>query len=78
MKCVMCRGNRIEQRLIRYVQDDDGRIVIIENVPAEVCAQCGEEYIQSDIAKKIQQLVWERPASRRSKKVPVYDLAEVA
>ena len=77
MRCAICKG-QTEDRLIRYVQDYKGRLVIIENVPAEVCTQCGEKYIRGDVAKKMQQLVWSRPSPTRSKKVPVYDLAEVA
>ena len=52
--------------------------MIIENVPAEVCTQCGERFIRGDVAEKIQQIVWNRPATPRSKKVPVYEFAEVA
>ena len=56
MKCAACKGETSEQ-LIRYVQDFEGRVVIVENVPADVCAQCGEKYIRPDVAEKIQRLV---------------------
>ncbi len=77
MRCALCKSDT-EERLIRYVQEFDGRVVIIENVPAAVCTQCGEQLIRPDIAEKIQRLVWEQPAPRRNAKVPVYDLSEVA
>ena len=77
MKCAFCKGNT-EERLISYVQEYKGRVVIIENVPAEVCTQCGEKFIGPEVAEKIQRLVWEQPAPKRRANVPVYDLAEVA
>ncbi len=77
MKCALCKGDT-EERLITYIQEYKGRVVIIENVPAEVCTQCGEKFIRPDVAEKIQRLVWEQPAPKRRADVPVYDLAEVA
>ena len=77
MRCAFCKGE-VEERLIRYVQEFEGRVIIIENVPAEVCSQCGEKFIRPEVAEKIQRLVWEQPSPKRSAKVPVYDLAEVA
>jgi len=77
MRCAFCKGE-VEERLIRYVQEFEGRVIIIENVPAEVCSQCGEKFIRPEVAEKIQRLVWEQPSPKRSTEVPVYDLAEVA
>jgi len=77
MRCALCKG-ATEGQFIRYVQEFEGRLVIIENVPAEVCTQCGEKFIAPEVAKKIQRLVWEQPSPKRSAEVPVYDLAEVA
>ncbi len=77
MSCALCKSET-EQRLIRYVQEFDGRVVVIENVPAEVCAQCGEEYIRPEVARKIQRLVWEEPSPKKTLKVPYYDFEKVA
>ncbi len=77
MRCNFCKGST-EERMIRYVQEFDGRVIIIENVPAEVCTQCGEQLIRPEVAEKIQRLVWERPSPKRKAQVPVYDLTEVA
>lgn len=77
MRCAFCKGETKEQ-LIRYVQEFKGNVVIIENVPAEVCNQCGEKFIRPEVAAKIQRLVWDQPSPKRKAEVPVYDLAEVA
>ena len=78
MQCPRCKGD-VAARLIRYVQEYKGDVIIIENVPAEVCTQCGEPLIRPDVAEKIQKLVWEQPGSKRKKvAVASYDFAEVA
>ena len=77
MRCSVCRGE-VEERLIRYIQELDGRVIIIENVPAEVCAQCGERLLRPEIAFKIEKLVKDAPVPHKKTEVSVYDLAEVA
>ena len=77
VSCPVCRGS-LEERLITYVQEYKGRVIIIENVPAQVCGQCGEKLLRPDTVEQIQKLVWESPAPTRKTEVPVYDLAEVA
>jgi len=75
--CAFCKGE-LEERLIRYLSEFEGRVIIIENVPAQVCAQCGEKVFRPEVVEKIQRLVWEQPSPKRREEVPVYDLAEVA
>ena len=77
MKCNFCKGE-IEERLIRYVQDFQGRVVIIENVPAEVCTQCGEQLLRPDVAEKLQQIVWGEVPRAGTVEVDAYDFAKVA
>lgn len=77
MTCPLCRAET-EERLITYVQEFEGRVAIIENVPAEVCGQCGERVLKPDVVRRIQKIVWEAPAAPRTAEVPVYDLANVA
>ncbi len=77
MTCAFCKSET-EERLIQYVQEFKGRLVIIENVPAEVCGNCGEKFIRPEVGEKIQRLVWDQPSPKRKAQVPVYDLAEVA
>lgn len=56
MDCVMCKG-LIDNSVINHVVDIDGHITIIKNVPAKVCRQCGESYIDHDVALKIEELL---------------------
>jgi YgiT-type zinc finger domain-containing protein len=64
--------------MITYVQEIEGRVVIVENVPAQVCSQCGERLLTPETVRRIQHLVWDAPKAPKTAEVPVYDLAEVA
>lgn len=75
-KCPFC-GGKLEEKTITHPQAYRGKIYILENVPAEVCPQCGEVLLHPEVLKKIQQLVWSEIAPRHTREVPVYDLAEV-
>lgn len=78
-KCRSCLSTgTFEERTVTYPLKMKGRIVIFENVPALVCAQCHETLFTADIVKKMEALaLTERPPSR-TEQIPVYDLAEVA
>ncbi len=55
-QCVMCKGN-LDSKLINHIVDRGGHITIIKNVPAKVCKQCGESYLDHSVALKVEQLL---------------------
>ena len=62
MKCVMCkRGKLAPGKTIVKVQRGE-TLLIIKDVPADVCQDCGEAYLDSNVAKKIEQQVEEAVA----------------
>ncbi len=77
MNCPLCGGD-LERKQITYVQEFEGRVIIIEDVPADVCTQCHEKLLAPDIVREIQRIVWEAPAPEREERVPVYKLTKVA
>ena len=72
-ECWFCRGG-IELRRIRHVYEWDQQIYIFENVPAEVCTQCGEQYCTPETIRRIETIVTGKPAGARQQQVPVYSL----
>ena len=74
-KCPLCGGALNEQR-VTHPQEYQGRIVLLENVPAQVCRQCGEVLLRPETLEHIQKLVWSKAPSGRTAQVPVYDLAD--
>jgi YgiT-type zinc finger domain-containing protein len=75
-KCPFC-GGELEERVVTHPQSYQGKVYILENVPAEVCSQCGEMLLRPEVLEKMQQLVWSGVAPKRTTQVPIYDLAEV-
>jgi len=73
MKCQLCHGETKEKN-ISYNQWYKGRLVVVENVPAEVCQRCGEEYFTPEITDKIQRLIYSG-AAVKTMQVPIFDLS---
>lgn len=56
MKCFMCKGET-ERKLVNYLVDIDNNIIIIKEVPAYVCKQCGERYFDNDVMKNLEKII---------------------
>ena len=56
MKCFFCKGDMIESTTTRVVELGNC-IVVIKNVPCLKCAQCGEVFINGEIAARLEQIV---------------------
>lgn len=75
MKCDVCTiGNR-RQQIIRYTLTIDDRLVVVENVPAIVCDNCGEISIQPEVAARLQRTIWEHKAPARTIEAAVYEFS---
>ncbi|MEW6621034.1 MAG: type II toxin-antitoxin system MqsA family antitoxin [bacterium] len=54
--CSFCGGKVIPQK-VKVDYWWKGELTIIENVPAGVCQQCGEEYYEGKIVEDMERLV---------------------
>ena len=68
--CVFCKGDLNEQT-VRYTKELNNRVVIIENVPALVCAQCGEQFYAPDTIDVLHETV-RSGSTTATTDVPVY------
>jgi YgiT-type zinc finger domain-containing protein len=73
--CNVCHG-QVKQTTITYTQWIDGRVIVVENVPAWRCEQCGETYFDPQIVAKLQALIWSNAEPSQVIETPVYDLAQ--
>jgi len=54
-KCYFCKAKVVQQPVnIDYRWGDD--LVVIRDVPAGVCEQCGEKYLESGVYKELERL----------------------
>lgn len=58
MNCILCKSNMINGK-VNHIVDLDGHIIIIKDVPANICRQCGEYFIENNIALKLEKIVEE-------------------
>lgn len=53
--CTYC-GGEVSEKTIHYDYRRQDRLMVISNVRAGVCQQCGEKYFQPDVLKKMDEL----------------------
>ena len=56
MTCFYCKGQTIETTT-KFIVDLGACVVIVKNVPARVCQQCGEASYSSEVAKQLEKIV---------------------
>ncbi len=66
----MCGGQK-HQGTTTYTVDTGIGLVIVRNVRAEICAQCGEEWIDNSIAQELERIVNEAGKKRHQVEVLV-------
>ena len=50
----------------------DGRLLLVENVPARLNVETGEKHFSPETVERLQQAVWERCRPVRTIETPVY------
>ena len=58
MECFYCRG-AMKKGKTAYTINRKGYHLVIDNVPAYICEQCGEPYFESEGVKLVQEMVHE-------------------
>jgi YgiT-type zinc finger domain-containing protein len=66
--------DRLEERLVTFSMEYHGCTVVIENVPARVDPQTGEEFFSPDTVERLQAIVWSQEPDRESE-TPVFQFA---
>ena len=56
MRCLYCKGI-LEDKTSIFTLELDGCIVIIKNVPAHVCSQCGEASFSDAIYRQLEKVI---------------------
>jgi YgiT-type zinc finger domain-containing protein len=60
---------------VTYTLEVNGKIIIVENVPARVSLETGEQFFSPETVERLQQMVWEKKKPNRMIKVPVFEFA---
>jgi len=60
---------------VTYTIEVEGQLTVIENVPARVCLETGEQLFSAETAERIQQLISGKQKPARMMEVPVFEFA---
>lgn len=57
MKCIVCKHGETEPGQVTISVERHGAVVVVRDVPADVCATCGEEYLSLPVLKELEAAV---------------------
>ncbi len=76
MKCVICRHGETRPGSATVTLERDGATVVVKGVPARVCDNCGEEYVEEEAASRL--LALAEDAANSGVRVEVLEYAAAA
>jgi YgiT-type zinc finger domain-containing protein len=53
MKCAICRNGETSPHTITVTLNRSGTTLVFKDVPADVCENCGEEYLNSETTRNL-------------------------
>ena len=53
MKCVICKTGHTHPGTATVTLQRNNSVVVIRDVPAEICEDCGEYYLSEPVAKRV-------------------------
>lgn len=66
----------MEERRVTYTLQTNGKLYLIENVPARVCRETGEEFFAPETVERLQKTIWDERSPKKLLQTPVYEFAE--
>ncbi len=74
-KCHVCGSTLAREELVSDVFQIDDKLVLVENIPAQVCARCGEEIFSKETTEKVRLLVRSKTKPAKSITMDVFAYA---
>lgn len=53
MKCIVCKQTDTQPGTTTVTLERDGLTVVFKSVPAQVCPNCGEDYVDAIVADRL-------------------------
>jgi YgiT-type zinc finger domain-containing protein len=63
------------ERQVTYTVEAEGRIIVIEHVPARVCLETGEQFFSPQTVERIHAIIRGGGKPARTVQTPVYEFA---
>lgn len=74
-KCHVCGSEAARNEFVSEVLEVDGQRVLVEHIPAQVCARCGEAVFSRETTERIRLLVHGAGHPVRTIPLDVFELA---
>jgi YgiT-type zinc finger domain-containing protein len=62
-----------EEQTVTYGLEQQGKVLIIEHVPARVCRETGERLFAPATVERLHHIVWEQRTPTRIVETPVFE-----
>jgi YgiT-type zinc finger domain-containing protein len=59
MECVICKNGRTSPGTTTVTLEKNGSIVVIKDVPAQICQNCGHYYLDEEMSGRILRIAQE-------------------
>ncbi|WP_292370623.1 type II toxin-antitoxin system MqsA family antitoxin [Methanoregula sp. UBA64] len=56
MKCAICRHGTTREGTTTVTFERDGMTLVVKEVPARICTNCGEDYVDEKVAHEIMEM----------------------
>jgi YgiT-type zinc finger domain-containing protein len=69
------RNEPLVEQKVTYTLQKNGQLIVVENVPARVNLETGEQLFAPETVERLQRMIWEQKEPTRVMQVPVYEFA---
>ena len=57
MSCPLCKGDMVKGKTNLTYEIRGKNILVVSDVPARLCKQCGESFIDIEVVRKVEKIV---------------------
>jgi len=57
MRCLACKKGSTEAGSVTISVDRGSIVIVVRDVPARICTTCGEEYLDAETMKQVEEIV---------------------
>lgn len=71
----MQKALTMKDEKVTYTLERDGKFYIIENVPARVCVETGEEFFEAETVDRLQKIILTGKTPKKTIETPIFEFA---
>ena len=75
MKCVICKNGQTNNQTVTVTLEQQGKTFVFKDVPARVCENCGEQYLEEETSRRLLELAQEAAKSGIELTIAKYNAA---